>query len=256
MQNKLDYYVIHRFMIYDLKLSGAKLNTYAIIYGYSKDGCSEFKGTRNYIADFTGQTVRNVQRTLDQLTKEELIIKRKNKENIYYSANLSKLSFVSTSDKMSLCNNGHSDKMSLTQGQNVTTEVTKCHTNNIDYNTSYNLDNKNKIINNNKTRTREKITYNNVYKIDNTILYNGTTEDVANYMLKSIAEISEDINNNEKSYIQVNYIKAINKCDLWIHTSCNANNFEDYKALINSEINRYNLQTKSNFNLVNILKAV
>ena len=42
------YIVIQDWMISDLQLKGNELLTYALIYGFSQDGESEFKGSLKY----------------------------------------------------------------------------------------------------------------------------------------------------------------------------------------------------------------
>ena len=48
------YIVIQDWMISDLQLKGNELLTYALIYGFSQDGESEFKGSLKYISEFLG----------------------------------------------------------------------------------------------------------------------------------------------------------------------------------------------------------
>jgi uncharacterized phage protein (TIGR02220 family) len=81
-------------MVNELKLSGTKLNIFAIIYSFSQDGKSEFYGSRQYLSDFTGSSKPTIDRTLKDLIDENLIIKRQETtingiENYYrYNADL------------------------------------------------------------------------------------------------------------------------------------------------------------------------
>jgi len=50
MNNK-DYIVIQGWMINELKLSGNDLLTYSLIYGFSKDGQSEYTGSIKYLCE-------------------------------------------------------------------------------------------------------------------------------------------------------------------------------------------------------------
>ena len=50
------YYTIQGWMIRRLKLKGVQLSVYAIIYGFTQDGESEFKGSLQYLCEFTGDT--------------------------------------------------------------------------------------------------------------------------------------------------------------------------------------------------------
>lgn len=49
-----NYFTVFGWMRNQLKLNGNELNVYAVIYGFSQDGESEFKGSQAYIMDFTG----------------------------------------------------------------------------------------------------------------------------------------------------------------------------------------------------------
>ena len=44
------YIAIQDWMISDLQLKGNELLTYALIYGFSQDGESEFKGSLKYLS--------------------------------------------------------------------------------------------------------------------------------------------------------------------------------------------------------------
>lgn len=61
------YINIQSFMVTKLGLSGNDLLVYAIIYGFSQDGDSVFKGTRSYIAEWCNCSVKSVQRSLKSL---------------------------------------------------------------------------------------------------------------------------------------------------------------------------------------------
>lgn len=70
-----NYFQISGWMINRLNLKGAMLLVYAIIYGFSQDGECEFKGSRQYLCDFTGVTKPTIDKALDDLCKRNLIIK-------------------------------------------------------------------------------------------------------------------------------------------------------------------------------------
>ena len=57
------YIVIQDWMISDLQLKGNELLTYSLIYGFSQDGESEFKGSLKYISEFLGVSKRTAQRS-------------------------------------------------------------------------------------------------------------------------------------------------------------------------------------------------
>lgn len=73
--NNDGYINIQGWMISDLGLKGNELLIYAIIYGFSQDGESKFTGSRQYLADWTNTTVKNVQNILNNLVDKGLLIK-------------------------------------------------------------------------------------------------------------------------------------------------------------------------------------
>ena len=70
------YIVIQDWMISDLQLRGNELLTYALIYGFSQDGESEFKGSLKYISSFLGVSKSTAQRNLENLANRGVIEKR------------------------------------------------------------------------------------------------------------------------------------------------------------------------------------
>ena len=70
------YIVIRDWMISDLQLKGNELLTYALIYGFSQDGESEFKGSLKYISKFLGVSKSTAQRNLENLANRGVIEKR------------------------------------------------------------------------------------------------------------------------------------------------------------------------------------
>ena len=79
MSNKIkdnNYVVIHGWMINKLKLSGNNLNVYAIIYGFTQDDDTWFRGSREYLAEWCNATVRGIQKNLNYLVENNLILKK------------------------------------------------------------------------------------------------------------------------------------------------------------------------------------
>lgn len=75
--NDTNYYQISGWMINKLNLKGIQLSVYAIIYGFSQDGESEFTGSLQYLCDFTGGTSKpTVAKALKELVEKQLIIRR------------------------------------------------------------------------------------------------------------------------------------------------------------------------------------
>ena len=73
--NDFSYYQISGWMLNKLNLKGTALQIYAIIYGFSQDGETEFKGSLQYLCDFTGASKPTVISALKKLVAEDLIIK-------------------------------------------------------------------------------------------------------------------------------------------------------------------------------------
>lgn len=72
-----NYYQISGFMINRLGLKGVPLNVYAIIYGFSQDGESEFSGSLQYLCDFVGGVSKpTVINALKMLTEAGYILRR------------------------------------------------------------------------------------------------------------------------------------------------------------------------------------
>lgn len=69
-----NYIVIHGWQI-NLGLSGNELLVYAIIYGFSQDGESQFTGSANYIATFINSTRQTVLKVLKTLTEKGFLKK-------------------------------------------------------------------------------------------------------------------------------------------------------------------------------------
>lgn len=77
-----NYYQISGFMINRLKLKGVPLSVYAIIYGFTQDGESEFTGSLQYLCDFTGGTSKpTIIKALRELVKLGFISKREEMKN-------------------------------------------------------------------------------------------------------------------------------------------------------------------------------
>lgn len=70
-----NYIAIQGWMRTKLNLKGNELLTYAVIYGFSQDGESTFKGSRKYIAEWCGCSLDTVDRSLNSLVAKGLIAK-------------------------------------------------------------------------------------------------------------------------------------------------------------------------------------
>ena len=70
-----NFYVIQGWMINQLKLKSTELQIFAIIYGFSQDGKTEFKGSLSYIQDWTGVSKPTVISAINSLVDKGLITK-------------------------------------------------------------------------------------------------------------------------------------------------------------------------------------
>lgn len=70
-----NFIAIQGWMRTKLNLKGNELLIYALIYGFSQDGNSRFKGSRKYIADWCGCSLDTVDRSLGSLANKGLLAK-------------------------------------------------------------------------------------------------------------------------------------------------------------------------------------
>lgn len=70
-----NYICVEGWMRSQLGLKGNELLIYAIIYGFSQAESQVYSGTAGYLAEWTGQSRRNVMRELASLTEKGLLIK-------------------------------------------------------------------------------------------------------------------------------------------------------------------------------------
>jgi hypothetical protein len=75
------YYTVQGWMREELGLKGNALAVYAIIYGFSQDGASEYAGSARYLADWLGCDKKTVLRALSDLTEKGHLIKRTTYQN-------------------------------------------------------------------------------------------------------------------------------------------------------------------------------
>jgi uncharacterized phage protein (TIGR02220 family) len=70
-----NYYQVSGWMLNRLELKGIQLEIYAIIYGFSQDGESEFTGSIQYLCEFTGTSRPTVIKALKELTEKKYLLK-------------------------------------------------------------------------------------------------------------------------------------------------------------------------------------
>lgn len=78
---KENYINIQGWMLTELNLKGNEILIYAIIYGFSQDESSSFRGSLQYLADWTNSTKQGVLKCLQNLLEKNLIIKKEEFRN-------------------------------------------------------------------------------------------------------------------------------------------------------------------------------
>lgn len=84
MENRVkpeNFITIQGFMVTELGLKGNELLLYALIYGFTQDGVSEFSGSLKYMCDWTNSTKPTVLAILAKLVAKGLISKRSETNN-------------------------------------------------------------------------------------------------------------------------------------------------------------------------------
>lgn len=76
-----NYITVPGFAIVELGLSGNELLCYSLIYGFTQDDETEFRGSLNYVASALNVTKQNAKKIIDRLIERGLIEKRE----IYFS---------------------------------------------------------------------------------------------------------------------------------------------------------------------------
>lgn len=93
--NDNSYYVVSRWMATQLGLTGNELHTYAIIFGFTQDGETEYKGSTKYLMETLNISKPTAMAALNGLESKGLIKKRQdNIQGVYfnrYSVNLDRV---------------------------------------------------------------------------------------------------------------------------------------------------------------------
>lgn len=106
-----NYVSVHGWMSTKLGLKGNALMIYAIIYGFSQEENSVYKGSLQYLQEWTNSTRQGVINTLKKLIDSKLIFKKEGFPFNEYTINTSKLSELSC--KQNLHENNDLSKKSL-----------------------------------------------------------------------------------------------------------------------------------------------
>ena len=71
----MSFFTIQDWMVKELKLKGAERDVFAIVYGITQDGESDYHGSLQYISDMTGYSRNSVCTALNSLTDKGLLTK-------------------------------------------------------------------------------------------------------------------------------------------------------------------------------------
>ena len=142
-----DFLNIQGWMINELNLKGNELIIYALIYGFTKDGASEFRGSRQYMADWTNSSVRSVQNVVNSLVNKGMIEKNNHinkygslETSGYKAINVPKLYSEKSSSPLEKKVHEGSEKSSSPLEKKVHEGSEKSSHNNISNNISNNID--------------------------------------------------------------------------------------------------------------------
>lgn len=75
------FYTVQGWMVSELGLKGNALAVYAIIYGFTQDGASEYAGSSRYLCEWLGCSKKTVLTTLADLTERGLLVKVSSTKN-------------------------------------------------------------------------------------------------------------------------------------------------------------------------------
>ena len=146
------YFIIYDFMTEKLKLKGAQLLVYALVFGFCQNGRGVYDGSISYLAKRTGISKRSITNILKSLVEKQLLIKKEKYDN-----NIKFCTYEITSPPVQKFPYPM-EKTSPGYGKNFTGGMEKTSPNNKDNNKEY-------IKDNNKGITPLGI-YNNVYLSD------------------------------------------------------------------------------------------
>lgn len=108
------YFSIQAWMVTKLNLKGAERDVYAIIYGYSQDGESDYHGSLAYMAELTGYSRNSICTALKSLTEKGLILKTEKYVNniklVRYTSNFDGVQATCTGVQATCTNNKQDNK--------------------------------------------------------------------------------------------------------------------------------------------------
>lgn len=86
MIDPTQFYTVQGWMISELGLKGNALAVYAIVYGFTQDGASEYAGSSRYLCEWLGCSKKTVLDTLARLTEQGHLVKNTiNKNGVIFN---------------------------------------------------------------------------------------------------------------------------------------------------------------------------
>ena len=129
--NTKNYVCLQGWMVSELVLKGNELIVYAIIYGFSQDGDNEFRGSLQYLAEWTNSSKESMRKVLNSLVSKGLVEKTTSANGVYnkvvYTTKLhSKQSCIQDTTKLDSMPNKVAQTMqqSYTPSRNINTITT------------------------------------------------------------------------------------------------------------------------------------
>lgn len=109
------YFSVQAWMVTKLNLKGCERDVYAIIYGYSQDGESDYHGSLGYMSELTGYSKNSICAALKSLTEKGLILKAENEINnikfCRYQINWDSIQVTCTPIQITCINNKQNNKI-------------------------------------------------------------------------------------------------------------------------------------------------
>lgn len=141
-----NFYTVQGWMRTRLGLNGNELIVYALLFGFSQDGMSEFRGNEEYIEEFTGASPSTIRRIKRNLEERGLITRTK------YAGKTDGFKCVPLDELPPELFEGGEVKMTSPRGQNDLPRGQNDLTSNNIYNISCKKERKKEIIDNNNHR--------------------------------------------------------------------------------------------------------
>jgi hypothetical protein len=221
------YFIIHDWMLEELKLKGNDLILFAIIYSFSKSGSFCFNGGREYLAEKSGISIRNLQYMLNSFVESKIIDKTIiEKKKVKYCE-------YKMADPCKYCTrakNAPVQKTSKDPCKNCIFTRAKIAYNNILFNISKKEEEEEKMANANNFKVKQYVDlYNSYINNENALfkLYQELHIDVS--CIKQLLFIFTYRLNKEKASNALNYIEHFKN---WLNTESGQKAIKDIKLSI------------------------